>query len=66
MENTWGAIYRKHLARGEDHGSAAYMADQWQKREDQRVEQLHTQQIERDALKKHGLLSSSPKGGPHD
>lgn len=30
--NSWGAIYNRHLKRGEDHGSAAYAADQWEKR----------------------------------
>jgi len=30
---TWGDIYRRHLARGEDHGSAAWAADQWEKRQ---------------------------------
>ena len=29
---TWGDIYQRHLRRGEDHGSAAYAADQWEKR----------------------------------
>ena len=31
--NSWGVIYNKHLSRGEDHGSAAYAADQWEKRQ---------------------------------
>lgn len=30
---TWGTIYNRRLARGEDHGSAAYAADQWEKRQ---------------------------------
>lgn len=30
---TWGSIYRKWLAKGEDHGSAAYRADEWEKRQ---------------------------------
>lgn len=33
MRATWGVIYRRHLRRGEDHGSAAHAADQWEKRQ---------------------------------
>ena len=29
----WGTIYARHLKRGEDHGSAAFAADQWEKRQ---------------------------------
>ena len=29
---TWGSIYRNSLARGDDHGYAAFLADQWEKR----------------------------------
>ena len=32
---TWGAVYNRYLSRGHDHGSAAYLADQWQKRQRQ-------------------------------
>lgn len=53
---TWGDIYRQHLSKGEDHGSAAYSADRWQKREDQKAEKLKTEAIERAALKKHGIF----------
>lgn len=53
---SWGGVYRQHLARGEDHGSAAYAADQWQKRQDQTTEKLKTEAIERAVLKKHGIL----------
>jgi len=31
--NTWDTIFLRHLRRGEDHGSAAYAADQWEKRQ---------------------------------
>jgi hypothetical protein len=30
---TWGTIYSRYLARGHDHGSAAFNADQWEKRQ---------------------------------
>lgn len=30
---TWGDIYQRHLRRGEDHGAAAYLADEWEKRQ---------------------------------
>lgn len=30
----WGAIYNRYLKRGHDHGSAAFAADQWEKRKD--------------------------------
>ena len=30
---TWGAVYRRRLSKGEDHGSAAFAADQWEKRQ---------------------------------
>lgn len=33
---TWGDIFRKHLHRGEDHGAAAFAADQWEKRQMQK------------------------------
>ena len=33
MAKTWGDIYRAALHRGEDHGYAAYLADQWEKRQ---------------------------------
>ena len=29
---TWGEIYHRALSRGEDHGYAAHLADQWEKR----------------------------------
>jgi len=29
---TWGDVYYAHLRKGEDHGSAAYAADLWEKR----------------------------------
>lgn len=53
---TWGEIYRQHMRKGEDHGSAAYAADQWQKRGDQTAEKLKTEAIERAVLKKHEIL----------
>lgn len=28
----WGTIYYRHLARGDDHGYAAFAADQWEAR----------------------------------
>jgi hypothetical protein len=34
--HTWGNIYRNALARGEDHGYAASLADQWEKRQAKR------------------------------
>jgi hypothetical protein len=30
--HTWGSIYRNALARGEDHGYAAFLADAWEAR----------------------------------
>lgn len=30
--NDWGTIYNRHLARGDDHGYAAFAADQWERR----------------------------------
>ena len=30
--NDWGTIYNRHLARGDDHGYAAFAADQWEAR----------------------------------
>ncbi len=53
---TWGDIYKQHLRKGEDHGSAAYAADQWQKREDQRAAMDKAHEQERAILKKHGIL----------
>lgn len=32
LARTWGDVFRAHLRRGEDHGSAAYAADEWEKR----------------------------------
>jgi len=32
-KNTWGEIYRKSLARGDDHGYAAMLADKWEERQ---------------------------------
>ncbi len=29
---TWGSIYRNALARGDDHGYAAFLAETWEKR----------------------------------
>lgn len=29
---TWGDVFNRFLARGHDHGSAAYEADRWEKR----------------------------------
>lgn len=55
---TWGEVYRARLAKGEDHGSAAYVADLWQKRQDQRTEQNKVQAIERAALKRMNILNS--------
>ena len=36
MENsvTWGLVFARHVRRGEDYSSAAYAADQWEKRQD--------------------------------
>lgn len=31
--NTWGAVFNHYLKHGHDHGSAAYAADQWEKRQ---------------------------------
>lgn len=33
-QHTWGSIYNNALARGNDHGYAAYLADQWEARKD--------------------------------
>lgn len=30
--HTWGSIFRNSLRRGDDHGYAAYLADQWEAR----------------------------------
>lgn len=30
--NTWGSIFRNALRRGDDHGYAAFLADQWEAR----------------------------------
>lgn len=30
---TWGDVYNRYLKSGHDHGSAAFAADQWQKRQ---------------------------------
>ena len=32
VKATWGYIYYKYLHKGHDHGSAAYMADMWERR----------------------------------
>lgn len=34
MTTTWGLVFQRHVARGEDHASAAFAADQWEKRQD--------------------------------
>lgn len=34
--STWSTVYRRHLQRGEDHGYAAFAADQWEKRQKSR------------------------------
>lgn len=31
--DTWGSVYHRWLARGHDHGSAAYEADRWEARQ---------------------------------
>ena len=33
MPHTWGSVYQNALNRGIDHGYAAYLADQWEKRD---------------------------------
>lgn len=33
MTTTWGDIYHRHVNRGEDPGFAAYMADNWERRQ---------------------------------
>jgi len=33
--DAWGAVFRHYRRKGHDHGSAAYLADQWQKRQRQ-------------------------------
>ncbi len=33
MATTWDTIFRRRLSRGEDHGYAAYAADQWERRQ---------------------------------
>ena len=33
MKNSWGAIFNRLKANGHDPSSAAYMADQWEKRQ---------------------------------
>ena len=32
QHKTWGDVFRAALRRGYDHGYAAYLADQWEKR----------------------------------
>lgn len=31
--HTWGSIFRNALRRGEDHGYAAFLAGEWEKRQ---------------------------------
>ena len=33
MATTWGDVYNRHIRAGEDHGGAAYAADEWEKRQ---------------------------------
>jgi len=33
----WGTIYNRHLRRGDDHGYAAFAADQWQRRKEKKM-----------------------------
>lgn len=56
MAETWGDVYRQHLRKGEDHGSAAYAADQWEKRRAQSEEMEINRIKEREILKRHGIL----------
>jgi hypothetical protein len=30
---SWGTVYSRYVSKGHDHGSAAYAADQWEKRQ---------------------------------
>lgn len=34
---SWGDVFRAALRRGEDHGYAAYLADQWEKQKDRQL-----------------------------
>ena len=48
---TWGDVYCRYLAEGHDNGSAAYAADQWEKRQlamHGRAEVVPAQQQEQD------------------
>jgi hypothetical protein len=33
---TWGTVFNRYVSRGHDHSSAAFQADQWEKRQHQR------------------------------
>jgi hypothetical protein len=39
MAKTWGDIYNAALRRGYDHGYAAFLADQWEKRQKQKTKE---------------------------
>lgn len=39
-QNDWGTIYRNALARGDDHGYAAFLADEWERRQARKKEKL--------------------------
>lgn len=36
--HSWGSIYNNALARGYDHGYAAFLADQWEARQKKKQE----------------------------
>lgn len=38
---TWGDIFRKHLRKGEDHGSAAFRADEYERKQTQTCIHCH-------------------------
>ena len=37
MAHTWGSIYQNSVDRGDDHGYAAFLADQWERRKEKRL-----------------------------
>lgn len=43
--NDWGVIFRNALARGDDHGYAAYLADAWEARHKRKQEHEHENKI---------------------
>ena len=45
-QHDWGSIYRNSLARGDDLGYAAFLADQWEARRKKKAERAKRTQRE--------------------